>query len=166
MPDFVDPPRCVLVVVAPVLRTLAFALLALTALVLVVGTVVTASGPHSGDPAAARTGLDAGAVSQLHADLVMLLIGATVGLWAALRATGAPAGAQRAAGVLLLVELAQGFIGFAQTFTDLPVLLVGVHLAGACATLVCAVRLVLATRDRGPLALGTSAPRAKELQPA
>ncbi|MCW2667405.1 MAG: hypothetical protein JWN57_2367, partial [Frankiales bacterium] len=37
-------------------------------------------------------------------------------------------------------------------FTDLPVLLVGLHLAGACVTLIASVRVVLAVRDRGPLA--------------
>ena len=157
------PPR---LLVAPVLRQLSWGLLALTALVLVVGTVVTASGPHSGDAAAVRTGLDAGAVSQLHADLVMLLVGATVGLWAALKATGAPSGAQRAAGVLLVVELAQGLVGFTQTFTGLPVILVGIHLAGACATLVCAVQLVLATRDRGSLPGEAPSPLTQVLQPA
>jgi len=136
--------------VPPVLRRLSHALLALTAAVLAVGTVVTGSGPHSGDPAAGRTGLDPGAVSQLHADLVFLLVGATVGLWAALRAAGAHDTA-RATLVLLGVELGQGVIGFAQYFTHLPVVLVGLHLAGACLVLVAAVRVVLTTRDRGPL---------------
>jgi cytochrome c oxidase assembly protein subunit 15 len=139
-------------VVRPPLRPFAVALLALTSLVLAAGTLVTGSGPHSGDPAAGRTGLDPGAMSQLHADLVLLLVGATVGLWVALRATGAPAAAVRAAGVLLAVEVGQGAIGFVQYFTDLPVLLVGLHLAGACVTLIAAVRVVLAVRDRGPLA--------------
>ncbi|MDX6318444.1 MAG: heme a synthase, partial [Nocardioidaceae bacterium] len=47
--------------------------------VLYVGTVVTGSGPHAGDQHAPRTGLPPGAVSQLHADLVFLLVGLTVG---------------------------------------------------------------------------------------
>ncbi|MCW2666103.1 MAG: cytochrome oxidase assembly protein, partial [Frankiales bacterium] len=130
-------------VVRPPLRPFAVALLALTSLVLAAGTLVTGSGPHSGDPAAGRTGLDPGAMSQLHADLVLLLVGATVGLWVALRATGAPAAAVRAAGVLLAVEVGQGAIGFVQYFTDLQVLLVGLHLAGAFVTLFAAVRVVL-----------------------
>ena len=56
----------------------------------------------------------------------------------------------------LLVELAQGVLGFAQYLTGLPVLLVGLHLAGACLVLVTAVQAVLALRDRGPL--GTPPP--------
>jgi cytochrome c oxidase assembly protein subunit 15 len=138
-------------VVRPPLRGFAYAVLGLTCLVLAVGTVVTGSGPHSGDPEAGRTGLDPGAMSQLHADLVMLLVGATVGLWVALRATAAPAAAVRAAGVLLAVEVGQGAIGFVQYWLDLPVLLVGLHLAGACLTLIAAVRVVLAVRTRGPV---------------
>ena len=153
-------------VVRDPLRPLAVGLLALTAAVLAVGTVVTGSGPHSGDAAAGRTGLDPAAMSQLHADLVFLLVGGTVGLWVALRATGAPAGAVRAALVLLGVELAQGLVGFAQYFNDLPVLLVGVHLVGSCVVLVAAVRVVLATRDRGSLGALPVLDGARDLQPA
>ncbi|MCW2778858.1 MAG: putative cytochrome oxidase assembly protein [Frankiales bacterium] len=152
-------------VVREPLRPLALGLLALTAATLAVGTVVTGSGPHSGDAAATRTGLDPAAVSQLHADLVLLLVGASVGLWVALRATDAPAAAVRAAAVLLGVELSQSLIGFVQYFTALPVVLVAAHLAGACLVLVAAVRVVLATRDRGPLDAGAPAAAERTLQP-
>jgi cytochrome c oxidase assembly protein subunit 15 len=138
-------------VVAPAMRRLTQGLLAVTGATLALGTVVTGSGPHSGDPAAGRTGLDPATVSQLHADAVMLLVGMTVALYVALGAVGADAALVRATGVLLAVELAQGVVGYVQYFTGLPVLLVGVHLAGACLVLVAAVRVVLATRDRGPL---------------
>ena len=131
------------------LRGLMAALLGVTAVTLALGTLVTGSGPHSGDPAAGRTGLDPATVSQLHADAVMLLVGMTVATWVALRATGADRRLTRALGVLLAVELAQGLVGYVQYFTGLPVLLVGLHLAGACVVLVAAVRVVLATRDRG-----------------
>lgn len=157
-----DEPRRT--VVAAPLRPLAVGLLTLTAATLAVGTVVTGSGPHSGDPAAGRTGFDPAAVSQLHADLVLLLVGATLGLYVALRATGAPTGAVRAGAVLLGVELAQGLVGFVQYFTHLPVVLVAFHLAGACATLVAAVQVVLATRDRGPVAALPADPPARALQ--
>jgi len=134
--------------VAPPLRRLAGGLLVLVAATLAVGTVVTGSGPHSGDPAAGRNGLDPQALSQLHADLVFLLVGVTVAFWLALRATGGPS---RPMGVLLGVLLAQGVVGFVQYVTDLPVLLVGLHLVGACAVQASAVYAVLALRDRGPL---------------
>lgn len=127
-------------VVLPLLRRLSYGVLAVTGLTLAVGTVVTGSGPHSGDPEAGRTGFDPASVSQLHADLVMLLVGLSIALWVALRATGAPS---RAAGILVGVEVAQASVGWTQYFTDLPVLLVGAHLAGASLVLVAAVRVVL-----------------------
>ena len=69
----------------------------------------------------------------------MVLIGLTVGLVLLLRATGAGRVAYRSAAVLLVVELSQGLIGFVQYFTHLPVLLVGIHVAGACAVWVAAL---------------------------
>jgi cytochrome c oxidase assembly protein subunit 15 len=99
--------------------------------VLYVGTVVTGSGPHAGDAGSARNGLSPLQMSQLHADLVFLFVGLTLGLLFAVLATGAPAATRRAVVVLLVVEVAQGAIGFVQYFTDLPIVLVGFHMLGA-----------------------------------
>jgi cytochrome c oxidase assembly protein subunit 15 len=129
------------------LRGLAAATVVASAAVLVLGTVVTGSGPHAGDSNVRRTGLDPEAVSHLHADAVFLLVGLTIGLWLATRATGGPA---RAALVLLGVELAQGAIGFVQYFTDLPVLLVGAHMAGACAVWLAALAAYAASAAPEP----------------
>jgi cytochrome c oxidase assembly protein subunit 15 len=119
---------------------------AATAAVLVVGTVVTGSGPHAGDQHSARTGLDTEQVAQLHADLVFLLVGLTVALLVALAATGAPGRVRRAARDLLVVELAQGVIGFVQYFTHLPVALVLAHVAGAVLLTAATARLVWSVR--------------------
>lgn len=112
---------------------LAAVLIAASGLVLVLGTVVTGSGPHAGDPDAGRMGFDIETVAQLHTDVVFLLVGLSVAMWFLLRAVRAPRMAVRAAAVLVAVELAQGTIGFVQYFTHLPVALVAAHLAGACA---------------------------------
>lgn len=125
------------------------ALLVVTALVLYVGTVVTGSGPHAGDAHSPRNGLTPSTVSQLHADLVFLLVGLTVGVWLAMRAAGAPERAQRAARWLLGLELAQGVIGFTQYATDLPIVLVGLHMLGAALIAAAATWLALGIRDRG-----------------
>ena len=98
---------------------------------LTLGTIVTGSGPHAGDANAPRNGLDPLQISQAHADAVFLLVGLSVGLLLALRAARAPAPATRAAVILVVVELAQGLIGFVQYFTDLPIVLVEFHLLGA-----------------------------------
>jgi cytochrome c oxidase assembly protein subunit 15 len=129
---------------------LAWVIVGTTAAVLAVGTIVTGSGPHAGDEKAHRTGLDPAMVAQLHADLVMLLIGLSVAAWFALRASGAPARTVRAAGVLILVEAAQAAIGFVQYFTHLPVILVGAHMLGACLVLVAALTLLARVRSAVP----------------
>ncbi|MCW2682755.1 MAG: cytochrome oxidase assembly protein [Blastococcus sp.] len=119
---------------------------AVTAVVLVVGTVVTGSGPHSGDPEAGRTGLDPELMSQLHADVVFLLLGLTVALLVALSAIDSPGRVRRAARDLLVVQLAQGVIGYVQYFTDLPVALVLAHMLGAVLVTAYTARLVWSVR--------------------
>ncbi len=99
--------------------------------VLYVGTIVTGAGPHAGDQNAPRNGLDPLQWSQIHADLVFLLLGLTIGLLFAVVLARRPESTVRAVVVLLVVELAQGLIGFVQYFTDLPIVLVGLHMLGA-----------------------------------
>lgn len=140
-------------VVPPAVPGLAVAVLATLVAVLYVGAIVTGSGPHAGDAQAHRTGLDPRSVSQLHADLVFLLVGLTVGLWVLLLVLGAPAPARRAAALLLGVELAQGVVGFVQYFTHLPVVLVAAHMLGAALLTAVAVHVLLTLRTRPALAL-------------
>lgn len=116
--------------------------------VIYLGTVVTGSGPHAGDASSPRTGLNPGAVSQLHADMVFLLVGLTVGCGFALRGVGAPARAMQAARWLLAIELAQGVVGFTQYFTDLPIALVAVHMLGAALVSAAATWLLVSIRER------------------
>jgi cytochrome c oxidase assembly protein subunit 15 len=115
--------------------------------VLYVGTVVTGSGPHAGDVDAPRNGLDPRALSQLHTDVVFLLLGLTVAAVLVLRTADVPAGVRRAAVVLLAVELAQGLIGFVQYATDLPVVLVACHLLGAALVSAALTWLLLSVRE-------------------
>ena len=117
-------------------------------LVLYVGTVVTGSGPHAGDASSARNGLDPEKLSQLHTDLVFLLLGLTVAVVVMLRTLGTSPGALRAAVTLLLVELAQGVVGFVQYFTGLPVAVVVVHLLGAALVSAAMTWLLVAVRER------------------
>jgi heme a synthase len=127
--------------------TLAWLTFAAGWLVLYVGTVVTGSGPHAGDIDVPRNGLDPLQLSQLHADLVFLFVGLTIGLLFAVRVAGRPRAVQRAVLTLLGLELAQGAIGFVQYFTDLPVVLVGFHLLGAALVSAAATWTLLAVRE-------------------
>jgi len=121
--------------------------------VLYVGTVVTGSGPHAGDLHAPRNGLDPRALSQLHTDVVMLLVGLTVATVLVLWSADVPSAVRRAAAVLLGVELVQGLVGFVQYFTNLPVVLVAFHLLGA-ALVSAALAWLLVSARRRPAATG------------
>ncbi|RBY75414.1 heme A synthase [Blastococcus sp. TF02-09] len=141
---------------APLLRRpfvlLTWGIAAATAAVLVLGTIVTGSGPHSGDvdeadvPTGDRIGVDTELISQLHADVVFLLIGLTVALLVALYATDSPDRVRRAARDLLVVQLAQGVVGYVQYFTDLPIALVLLHMLGAVLVTAYTARLVWSVR--------------------
>lgn len=107
--------------------------IATAAAVLVLGTVVTGTGPNSGAPAVYRLPFELRSVAQLHADLVLLLVGATAVLLVLLHVVGAPAAAQRRGRLLLAIMVAQALVGFSQYALGLPRLLVGLHIAGATA---------------------------------
>ncbi|VXB50308.1 COX15/CtaA family protein [Nocardioides sp. AX2bis] len=118
------------------LAPLAWATFAVGWVALYLGTVVTGSGPHAGDLDAPRNGLDPAAASQAHADAVFVLLGLSVALLLVVRLRTqagplADAEARRAVGVLMVVLLAQGAVGFVQYATDLPIVLVALHMLGA-----------------------------------
>lgn len=129
-------------------RRLVLVLLAVTWVVLYLGTIVTGSGPHSGDAGAVRTGLDLDTVAHLHAAAVYLMLALTLAAAVVLHRVRAPAAAQRAVRWLLGLEVAQGVVGFVQFATGLPELLVGLHLLGAALIVAAATRLVVTTRER------------------
>ncbi|MGN6252708.1 MAG: COX15/CtaA family protein [Marmoricola sp.] len=110
--------------------------------VLYVGTVVTGAGPHAGDIHARRNGLSPLQTSQLHADLVFLLVGLTIALLVLDRG--------RAVRWLFGLEIAQGVVGFVQYFTHLPIALVAVHMLGAALVAAAAMWVLLATGTRAP----------------
>lgn len=137
--------------VRPEVRLLGWALVWVTLVVIVLGVVVTGSGPHSGDAdTEARFGVDPRTVAWLHADAVLLFLGLTAGFLIALRVTAAPARTIRLTLVLLGLALAQGLIGYAQYFSGLPWVLVAVHMLGACLVWASVVFVALSMRARGP----------------
>jgi cytochrome c oxidase assembly protein subunit 15 len=127
-----------------VVRRLGWATWVLTYGVFIVGTLVTGTGPHAGDATAKRLHLRPTAISQLHADLVMLLVGVAAALAVCVTAVGADAGARRMTRVLIGVLLAQATVGFAQYFSGLPVPLVELHVTGAAVLAAAATAAVLA----------------------
>jgi len=109
------------------------AMLAWTGVVVVLGTVVTSTGPNAGAPNVPRFKFSLHTVAQLHGTSVEVLLVVTVAtLWSLHRARVA-AQVLRRAEVLLVVMVAQAAVGYTQYLTGDPVLLVGVHIAGATA---------------------------------
>ncbi|MGN6636571.1 MAG: COX15/CtaA family protein [Oryzihumus sp.] len=122
---------------------------ALGAVVLALGTVVTGSGPHSGDAVhPTRFGFDPRSVSWLHADAVMLFTGLVVAMLVAVRLVDAPARTRRAWTWVLVVTLAQGVVGYVQYFTGLPEAVVALHMLGASLLVVTLTRGLLSLRTR------------------
>lgn len=134
--------------VRPELSILGRLLIPAAGLVLVLGTLVTGSGPHAGDADTHRLHLDPRTIAWLHADSVILFLGLSVAVWLALRVSDASARAQQRLLVLLAVILGQGVIGYTQYFTGVPGGLVAIHVAGACAVWVATLRVTYALRTR------------------
>jgi cytochrome c oxidase assembly protein subunit 15 len=107
----------------------------LTFAVIVVGTIVTGSGPHAGDVAAPRFDLDVRTMAWLHADLVIALLGLSL---AYLISSTTPAATKRLLKFFFLVSLLQGGIGYIQYFLGLPEVIVAFHLLGSTLVWICA----------------------------
>lgn len=113
---------------SPHLRRLARGMLWAALVVLVLGTVATGSGPHSGDAAEpVRLGLDPAVMSWVHAAAVALFAGLAIGV-AAGGKEAAPSLAKAALGTLHIVG-AQALVGIAQFAFGLPWWLLIVHAA-------------------------------------
>ncbi|MEV6758035.1 COX15/CtaA family protein [Streptomyces sp. NPDC051214] len=118
-------------------------------LLIAVGTVVTGSGPHAGDSSEVpRMGFDWETVSKLHAVLAWIVVTLTFALWFVLKAVDAPKGPLHRTRDLFLILLAQGAIGYVQYFTDLPEVLVGLHMFGSCVVWIAVMRVLLSLRER------------------
>ena len=114
--------------------------IAISFVVLILGTVVTGSGPHAGDEKAQRFDLDIRSVAILHADAVFFLMGLTIALLVAASVTKST---KKAIYIFFAISLAQGGVGYAQYLTGIPEILVAIHLAGATIFWIAAWRIRL-----------------------
>ncbi len=110
----------------------------LTFVVIVLGTVVTGSGPHAGDEKAQRFGFDIRTIAWLHADAVIALLGLTAAFYILVRSDKK---LLRRITVFTVIALAQGAIGYIQYFTGIPEILVATHLLGATLVWIAAWRI-------------------------
>ena len=112
----------------------------LTFVVIVVGTVVTGSGPHAGDVASPRFGFDVRTVAWLHADLVIALFGVSL---AYLISSTTPSATKRLLKYFFIISLLQGAIGYIQYFLGLPEVIVALHMLGSTLVWICAWKVWL-----------------------
>ncbi len=111
--------------------------------VIILGTITTGSGPHSGDELAARFNLDIRVIAWLHADSVLLFVGLVVGLLVISRINPESKQIYKITRVLFIICLVQGFIGYVQWFNGLPWILVSLHVIGAVITWITITNLAL-----------------------
>ena len=130
----------VFVKAAPLTHKISLAHIAISFLVIVLGTIVTGSGPHAGDAQAKRFGFDIRTVAWIHADAVIFLLGLTLAFYVAL---GTSVQTKRAIKIFTVIALAQGAIGYIQYFTGIPEILVAAHLLGATLVWIAAWRIRL-----------------------
>ena len=133
--------------VSPSLRYHAYLVVFMTALVIVAGTFVTATGPHGGDENVARLGFSFPSVARIHGCTVVALLAVSIMLRLRVR-SDTNSHFLRRVNIFLLVALGQAAIGYVQYFTKLPIVLVACHIAGATVLWIMAIRLLLASNPQ------------------
>lgn len=114
--------------------------LILTFAVIVVGTLVTGSGPHAGDIDSPRLNLNIQHIAYIHGGLVVALLLLTVFYYLQ---SDHRYETRRWLGIFFFISLAQGAIGYIQYIQGVPELLVGTHLLGSSLVWIAAWRVRL-----------------------
>ena len=120
-------------------RTHSYVVVAAATVVIVVGTLVTGSGPHTGSEASGepipRLGFDIFEITRAHSVLAWVLVAAILaGLWRNRPSQDSSPTTAAAYGWFMRIgalALLQGAIGYLQFFTGVPRELVALHIAGS-----------------------------------
>jgi cytochrome c oxidase assembly protein subunit 15 len=131
----------------PGIRGLLLAQTVILAGLLIAGTMVTAAGPHAGNPKTPRLDLPVDALAHVHAAFLFVFIGLLIAL-GVLLGLGAPRRLKIRYGVLVVTVLAQGTLGFVQYWTGVPEILVSLHVLGAMLVIIATVTVWCAARVR------------------
>lgn len=143
-------------------RQLVWCLVGASVLLILVGTVVTGAGPHAGDSSEVeRMPLDWETVSKVHAVLAWIVVSLTFALWFVLKAVDSPKAPLALTRQLFIVLMCQGAVGYVQYFTDLPEILVGLHMLGSAVMWIWVVRVLLSLRVRPEATVDLSGPAAE-----
>jgi len=137
-------------VATPSLQRGARALVALAGVVLVTGTLVTGSGPHSGDDAADRLPFAVVTVARLHSATVWVFLLAVVLVLRRATSGDADPSTLGRGRVLVGAIVAQGTLGYAQYAAGVPEAMVAAHVLGSVLVWVATLRFWLALTDPLP----------------
>ena len=100
----------------------------LSALVIILGTIVTGAGPHAGDIDAPRLHIRIQSAALLHGVAVAILIAITLAFFLAKQTSEQT---RKLLAIFALLTISQGAIGWIQYIQGVPELLVASHLAGS-----------------------------------
>ena len=117
---------------------------AMAGLVLLTGTLVTGSGPHSGDEAADRLPFAVVTVARLHSATVWLFLLAILVVLHRVTSGDADPSTIGRGRVLIGAVVAQGALGYAQYAAGVPEAMVAAHVLGSVLVWVATLRFHLA----------------------
>ena len=137
--------------VTPSTLRLTRAVVAVTGLAIVAGTVVTGAGPHSGhaanDPTKVRRfGIAISSAARIHSGLVLCAVALALVLARRVMRGADRRVLEEPVGQFLFACLFQGAIGYTQYFSGVPTPLVAIHVFGSVVVWITACRLLLACR--------------------
>jgi len=121
--------------------------------VLVLGTLVTAAGPHGGDRDAKRLAIPITDLARTHAVAVDLLVVLTLVTALVLVRTRAPRPVLSTVSVAIAAMVAQGVLGYVQYAEAVPAVLVGFHVFGAVLVFAAVQQLALSVTAPATLAV-------------
>ena len=135
--------------------------------VVILGTLVTAAGPHGGDRDAKRLAIPITDLARMHGVAVDLLVILTLVTAYVLVRTGAPRVVLNTVSVAIAAMVAQGMLGYVQYAKEIPSVLVGFHVFGAVIVFGAVQQLDLSLRapSDAPLPLDAAEPAAASSSP-
>ncbi len=116
----------------------------------VLGTVVTGTGPYSGNPGTPRFHLSLLGVVQAHGASGLVLGGVALATLVLLRATGAPRDIQRGMWVATALLAVEGALGLSVWFTHFRAGIIEAHVIGVAILLIALLRYTLSLQEPVP----------------
>jgi heme a synthase len=132
-------------IVAPGARRLVRVVYLWTIGVVILGTLVTAAGPHGGDREAKRLSIPIGDLARMHGIAVDALIALMLLTTLVIVRTRAPRVVINTASLTIAAMVAQGLLGYVQYARAIPAVLVGFHVFGAVIVFAAVQQLQLTT---------------------